>query len=148
MSSICACVETFHVVWVEMPNFFLYCCWYIWCSVLFCFEFWWLFNLLGFTFCSQGFGNFEDFKKLDWNRKFCKEEAGKLVFFFWFLSAKNQDLIWLIFPSCPVQRHVPKQKTKKTNVEVEPRRSSRVRNPVRSYREDVSNIVFQTTINP
>ncbi|KAL2665098.1 hypothetical protein GLYMA_02G237500v4 [Glycine max] len=35
-------------------------------------------------------------------------------------------------------RHVPKQKTKKTNVEVEPRRSSRVRNPVRSYREDVN----------
>lgn len=77
-----------------------------------------------------------------------KKKLVNLFFFFWFLSAKNQDLIWLIFPSCPVQRHVPKQKTKKTNVEVEPRRSSRVRNPVRSYREDVSNIVFQTTINP
>ncbi|KOM47131.1 hypothetical protein LR48_Vigan07g083500 [Vigna angularis] len=34
--------------------------------------------------------------------------------------------------------HVPKLKSKKSNAEVEPRRSSRVRNPVPSYREDVS----------
>ncbi|KAL9316441.1 hypothetical protein ACSQ67_017442 [Phaseolus vulgaris] len=36
------------------------------------------------------------------------------------------------------QHHVPKPKPKNTNGEVEPRRSSRVRNPVASYQEDVS----------
>ncbi|XP_022637751.1 uncharacterized protein LOC106764146 [Vigna radiata var. radiata] len=36
------------------------------------------------------------------------------------------------------RHHVPKLKSKKSNTEVEPRRSSRVRNPVPSYREDVS----------
>ena len=44
------------------------------------------------------------------------------------------------------QHHVPKPKPKNTNGEVEPRRSSRVRNPVASYQEDVSNILFQSTI--
>ncbi|KAK7372246.1 hypothetical protein VNO80_05620 [Phaseolus coccineus] len=36
------------------------------------------------------------------------------------------------------EHHVPKLQPKKTNGEVEPRRSSRVRNPVASYQEDVS----------
>lgn len=103
-------------------------------------------NFVGFTFFSQGLGNFKDFKKFDRDHKVWKEDTGKVVFYLFTLS-KEPGFHWIhFFPFVPVQHHVSKPKSKKTNPEVELRRSSRVRNPVPSYTEDVSDIVFQTTI--
>lgn len=67
---------------------------------------------------------------------------------FYLVSLLKEPGFNLIHFFCPVsvQHHVPKPKPNKTNSEVEPRRSSRVRNPVPSYQEDVSNVLFQTNI--
>ncbi|XP_029124522.1 putative B3 domain-containing protein At5g58280 [Cajanus cajan] len=54
------------------------------------------------------------------------------------ISRISKNLTEITSSAKKTLHHLPKLKPKKTNGEVEPRRSSRVRNPVPSYREDVS----------
>jgi hypothetical protein len=76
-----------------------------------------------------------------------KKSQVNLVFFFSSFSHMQLNLVHLslALSHCMVQQRPPKPKLKTTCLS-EPRRSTRSRNPVPSYRDDVSNDVFNSLV--
>lgn len=100
-----------------------------------------------FNLCfSEGFGNFKDVKKFGCPIKFREKVQGKADFsssvqsyaYLARITRSNHRLADIDVSLSYAQQHSPKPKSKTTCVS-EPRRSTRARNPVPSYRDDVSN---------